>query len=127
MDDQRDFSELDFEQANDLVGQRQRFQRRAKKASELINYLLARKGYAQTQSKNDVDESWRLIVGDKWKNRTVAGNVRRGVLEVVVESSAAHQQLKFIKKSLLVSMQEKMPQNKIRDIKFRVGKVDKSR
>ena len=33
------FEELDFQQANDLVRKRQRYQRRATQASELINHL----------------------------------------------------------------------------------------
>ena len=125
MDDRKqDVGELDFRQADELVNQRQRFQRRAKKASELINYLLARKGYAQTQSKTELSESWRAVAGKKWQNKTMVGNIRRGVLEVVVESSAAHQQLEFIKNKLLKSIQTQLPQNNIRDIKFRVGNIN---
>jgi hypothetical protein len=124
--DQRkqDFAELDFQQAEDLVHQRQRFQRRAKSATDLINYLLAGKGYIQTQSKTELAESWRIAVGQKWQAKTVVGNLRHGVLEVVVESSAAHQQLKFIKQQVLTSLQNQLPQNKIRDIRFRVGNIN---
>lgn len=124
MDEKQDIDELDFRNADKLVTQRQRFQRRAKKASDLINYLLARKGYAQTQSHNDLSESWREVVGQKWQNKTMVGNIRRGVLEVVVDSSAAHQQLEFMKKHLLAAIQGQLPQNNIRDIRFRVGNIN---
>ena len=120
----QDVGEFDFQQADELVNQRQRFQRRAKKASELINYLLARKGYIQTQSQTDLAESWRVAAGHKWQTKTRVGNFRRGVLEVVVENSAAHQQLEFIKKKLLTSIRTQLPQNNIRDIRFRIGNIN---
>lgn len=120
----QDYGEIDFQQAEALVKQRQRFQRRAKTASELINYLLSRKGFIQTQSKTELADGWRVAAGQKWQSKTMVGNLRRGVLEIVVESSAAHQQLKFIKKQLLNSMQNQLPQNKIRDIRFRIGNIN---
>ena len=119
-----DIDEFDFQQANTLVDQRQRFQRRAKKASTLINYLLARKGYAQTQSTDDLQSAWFAAAGDKWKSKTRVGNLSRGVLEIHVKNSAAIQQLTFLKKKLLRSLGERLPQNKIKDIKFRVGNID---
>lgn len=125
MDDQKqDVGEFDFQQAEELVNKRQRFQRRAKSASDLINYLLARKGYIQTQSKTDLSEGWRVAAGQKWQSKTMVGNLRQGVLEVVVESSAAHQQLEFNKKQLLTSIQNQLPQNNIRSIRFRVGNIN---
>ena len=124
MDGKQDLDELEFKQADELVNQRQRFQRRPKTASELINYLLTRKGYIQTQSNHDLAESWRVAAGKKWQTKTMVGNLRQGVLDVVVDSAAAHQQLEFIKQQLLTSIQNQLPQNKIRDIRFRVGNIN---
>ena len=125
MDDPRkDQNEFDFQQAHELVAGRQRFQRRAKPAAMLINHLLARKGYGQTESQTDLQTTWQQVVGTKWKNKTMASAIRRGVLDVVVTNSAALQQLNFAKKKLLKGIQEQLPQNKIQNIKFRVGKID---
>ncbi len=126
MDDQKnqEIAEFDFQQAHELVNTRQRYQRRAKPASELINYLLSRKGYGQTQSSHEIRSTWDKVVGPRWQNKTQVGNIRRGVLEVVVQNSGALQQLTFNKQKLLVSMQNQLPQNKLKDIKFKVGKVN---
>ena len=119
------FAELDFRQADQLVQKRQRYQRRATKAGDLINYLLARKGYGQTKSQADLSQGWQAVVGEQWRGKTMAAAIRRGVLEVIVDSSAAHQQLEFKKQKLLAAIQDQLPQNKIRDIRFRVGKINR--
>ena len=63
-------------------------------------------------------------MGQQWKNKTTVGNIRRGVLEVFVQNSAALQQLNFRKRKLLAAMQNQLPQNNIQDIKFKIGKVN---
>jgi hypothetical protein len=47
--------------------------------------------------------------------------VRRGVLEVLVGNSTLAQELGFQKKSLVKRLAELLPEEKIRDLKFRVG------
>ena len=51
------------------------------------------------------------------------GNVRRGVLEVIVGNSAALQELTFQKKHLLDKIAAALPDQKIRDVRFRIGVV----
>ena len=115
--------EFDFQQANELINSRQRFQRRPKKAADLINLLLARKGYGQRQAKQELQTTWSKAAGQRWQQKTMVGNIKRGVLEIIVENSAALQQLNFKKRKLLLEMQNQLPQNKIQDIKFKVGKI----
>jgi hypothetical protein len=52
------------------------------------------------------------------------GQVRRGVLEVHVASSTLVQDLGFQKQKILKRLQELLPDENIRDLKFRVGPVD---
>ena len=116
--------ETDFEQANKLTKDRQRFFRRPKKPANIISQLMARKGYCQTQTANELSDAWQELVGEKWKNKTKAGNVNRGVLEVFVANAAVNQKIGFEKKKILAALKQRVPQNKITDIKFRVGSVD---
>ena len=116
--------ETDFEQANQLTKGRQRFFRRPKRPADIIGRLMARKGYCQTQSANELSDVWKELVGDKWKNKTKAGNVNRGVLEVFVANAAVNQKIGFEKQKILAALKQRVPQNKITDIKFRVGSVD---
>ena len=115
--------ELEFEQANELVQSRQRFRRKEKSASFVLNQLLARKGYLQQKSNNELAVVWDSIVEDRWKAKTKVGNVNRGVLDIFVKSSPLANHLDLKKRKLLQQLQEKLPQNKIKDIRFRVGSV----
>lgn len=118
-----DYDELDFSNATDLVGKRQRFRRRPKRSSDIIAQMMARQGYAQNQSNDELNEAWEVAVGPTRVRNTKAGRISRGILEVHVASSAAMNRLSFEKQKLLSAMQQQLPQNKIKDIRFKLGNV----
>lgn len=118
------YDNLDFEQATDLTNQRRRFKRRPKRPANILSQLMARKGYGQTKTNDELDDTWNAIVGDKWQNKTRVGNVSRGVLEVFVSSAAVNQHLGFQKKKLIAELGKRVPQNKIKDIKFSLGSIE---
>lgn len=118
------YDELDFNQANDLTNQRRRFKRRPKRPANILSQLMARKGYGQTKSTNELDEVWNAIVGEKWQSKTRVGNINRGTLEVFVSSPAVNQRLGFQKKKLIAELSQRVPQNKIKDIKFSLGSIE---
>jgi hypothetical protein len=118
--------EQDFDQANRLINDRQFFPRRPKKAAELIAQLMARKGWGQSTAIDELDVAWKSVATTVWSQQTQLGNVRKGVLEVIVANSALLQQLEFKKQSLVASLQQRLPQNKIKDIRFRIGNVTKN-
>lgn len=119
------YDELDFSNASDLVNKRQRFRRRPKNSADLISRLMARQGYTQTRSNDELNEAWGIAVGPKFLKSTKAGHINRGVLEVYVANSAAMNQLSFQKRQLLSAMQQQLPQNKIKDLRFKLGNVAK--
>lgn len=118
------YDEQDFDQANELVKSRQRYFRRPKRPADILSQLMARKGYAQTETANELETTWNEIVGQKWKDKTKVGIIRRGVLEVLVCSSSANQQLGFQKKKILKQLQQRLPKNNLKDLHFIVGNVD---
>ncbi len=117
------YDELDFSNASDLVNKRQRWRRRPKRTGDIIGQMMARQGYAQNKSNDELNEAWEIAVGPMFQKSTKAGRISRGVLEVHVASSAAMNQLSFQKKKLLSAMQQQLPQNKIKDIRFKLGNV----
>ena len=60
-------------------------------------------------------------MGERRAASTRATGVRRGVLEVVVTSSTLLQEINFEKQKLIRRLAELLPDEKIRDLKFRVG------
>ena len=94
---------------------------RPKPIADVLAELLARRGYARVQSAAVCADAWRTAAGDTLAPFTRAGAVRRGVLEVIVGNSALVQEMSFQKKRLLSRLAELLPEEKIRDLKFRVG------
>lgn len=118
------YDELDFDQTHDLVKSRQRYFRRPRRPADLLGQLMARKGYAQTETTNELESIWMAVAGDKWQSKTKVGSIRAGVLEVLVSSSAANHQIGFQKKKLLAELKRRLPKNNLKDLRFIVGKID---
>jgi hypothetical protein len=118
------YDEQDFDQANELVKRRQRFFRRPKRPADLLGQLMARKGYAQSETANELESTWNEIVGTNWQTKTKVGSIRRGVLEIIVSNSSANQQLAFQKKKLLLELQKQLPKNNLKNLRFTIGSID---
>jgi predicted nucleic acid-binding Zn ribbon protein len=96
----------------------------AKKMADALSSLLARKGYARVLSTSALDTAWQQAVGPRLAGHARPGAVTRGVLEVLVRSSAVVQELTFAKSKIMKKLAELCPQEKIRDVKFRVAPLD---
>lgn len=95
-----------------------------KSMGNVLSQLLAKRGYAQVQTAASCEAAWRQAVGDKIAASTRSGNVRRGVLEVVVRNSAVLQELAFVKAGVVKKLAQLIPEHQIRDVRFRVGSID---
>ena len=123
--DSAERNKKDVVQADDLVKQRTLYGVRPKKAQTFVNQLLTRRGIAQQQHNQQLRSYWDLAVGPKWNQLSLAGNISRGVLEVTVANSMVNQQINFQKKKLLTTMQNLMPEAKLKDLRFRLGNVNR--
>jgi len=98
--------------------------REPKRIANIVNGLLAKRGYAQLQSNEELETAWRLAVGVAMANDTKAGKIRRGVLEVAVRNSIVLQELTFRKKELLSKLEYARSGDSIVDLRFRVQTLD---
>jgi predicted nucleic acid-binding Zn ribbon protein len=94
-----------------------------KPIADILAQLLARRGYAREQSAAIFADAWNRAVGEPLNKFTRAGNVNRGALEVTVANSALVQELGFRKRDVLARLAELMPEQSIRDLRFRVGHI----
>lgn len=88
---------------------------------DVLSQLLARRGYARVQSGGACGEMWRQAAGEALASCSRATQVKRGVLEVVVENSLVMQEIGFQKTALVKRMAELLPGEGIRDLRCRVG------
>ena len=123
MDERDKFAELDFQQADQLIRSRQFVSRGPRKSSDLIAKLMARKGYGQQQAARELDEIWNAIADPAWRDQTRVGLIRRGKLEIIVQTSGLHQRLDFERQRLVMELNQKLPRQPIQDIRFRIGNV----
>lgn len=117
---------LDREALRQLIADtkwRQQKVREPQKMANVLSQLMARRGYSQERSLADQEDAWREAVGDDAARQTKAGLVRRGVWEVFVSNSTLLQDLSFRKRELLAKIAARLPNQKIRELKFRVGPV----
>jgi predicted nucleic acid-binding Zn ribbon protein len=91
---------------------------------DVLSQLLAKRGYAHVQTAATCDEAWREAVGAQLAKDTRPGAVRRGTLEVLVRDSVTVQELGFVKTKIVKTLARLIPEQKIRDLRFRVGALD---
>ena len=91
--------------------------------SDVLAQLMARRGYARQQSAAAYGDAWTRAVGDPWSKFTQAGLLKRGALEVTVANSTLVQELGFRKSELLAKLSQLLPDQNIRDLRFRVGNI----
>ena len=119
-----DYDDQDsMRRAEESFQERRRYERIPPSAGDLISKLIARRGFTQTQFNDELQTVWQEVAGPQMAGRTQATVIRRGALEVIVDSSPAMQQLAFAKSKLLKQIQDQLPHAGIRSIRFRVGSV----
>jgi predicted nucleic acid-binding Zn ribbon protein len=93
--------------------------------ADVLAQLLARRGYARQTAAANCEAAWREAVGESLAKVTRPGNIRRGVLEVLVANSTLLQELAFQKTQLLDRLgQSAAADESIRDLRFRVGRIE---
>ena len=85
---------------------------------------MARRGYARQQSGAACIEAWRAAAGDSLAKFTRPGAIKRGVLEVVVANSTLMQELSYQKGDIVQRLTQLLPDETIRDLRFRVGAIE---
>ena len=89
---------------------------------EILAQLMAKQGFARVQGGAALEAAWKQVAGEM-APFTRVGSVKRGKLEVTVSHSALVQELTFRKAGLLSALKQALPDEKIADLRFRVGPV----
>jgi predicted nucleic acid-binding Zn ribbon protein len=114
--------------AIDFAARRQReerrsYARRPKKIADVVAQLLTKRGYGRIEANEQLAEAWAAAAGEPLATYSRPGKLRRGALEVLVTNSTIVQEFTFHKQRILAELGRKMPDAKIRDLRFRVGQI----
>lgn len=83
--------------------------------------LIARKGLARVQGNAQLINAWKKVAGEKVAASTRVIGLQRSIFEVGVGNSALLSELAtFQKPELLKQLQAELPNQKIRDLKFKL-------
>jgi len=86
-----------------------------------LNQLIQARGVAKPQADSELKEAWRSVAGQRIAEHTRVFGIHRGALQVAVSSAALMGELaSFHRDNLLNELQNKYPNLKIKDLKFRL-------
>ena len=89
--------------------------------ADLAPRIVAQCGLADRVRLEDVLEAWQQIVGDLLFRLTKPDSIARGVLTVRLLQPSAHHALSMEKGKILLRLQARLPEAKIKDLRFRHG------
>ncbi len=88
--------------------------------TDILSGLVSQFGIGRKREENELEDAWKEVVGELAENTSV-GSIRRGVLEIRVTDAIFAQELLFRKEELLHSLQERFPDEKLTDLRFKTG------
>lgn len=92
------------------------------KLGEILSRLFAARGWGRRHERIQLEEAWSEVIGQRGATHTQVGVLRRGVLEILVDSSVLLQELAhFQKRRLLEQLRSRLPALTIKDLRFRAG------
>ncbi|OHB86043.1 MAG: hypothetical protein A2V98_11525 [Planctomycetes bacterium RBG_16_64_12] len=91
---------------------------------DVLAQLTARRGFAGIRRAGVCEAAWREAAGELAARYSRVGMIRRGKLEVTVANSTLVQELSFQKPALLKALARLLPDERIQDLRFRVGAID---
>lgn len=90
---------------------------------DVLSQVLARRGIAQVEAQQALDEAWAEAVGPQLAAASQPGPMRGGILEITAVSSTVVQELAFRASELQEDLAQRLPQSRLRGLKFRVGRL----
>jgi predicted nucleic acid-binding Zn ribbon protein len=94
---------------------------------EVLSRLFAARGWGRRQDRLRLEQAWEKAAGPDTLRHTRIGGLRRGVLEVLVDSAVLLQELAhYHKRRLLEQFRQHLPGLTVTDLRFRAGTWEKS-
>jgi predicted nucleic acid-binding Zn ribbon protein len=92
---------------------------------DILGRMFTARGWGRRQDRLHLEKAWAEAAGPEHAAHTRVGALRRGVLEVVVDSAVLHQELAhYHKRRLLEALRKRLPNTPLSDLRFRAGVLD---
>ena len=92
---------------------------------DILSSLFTSRGWGRRQGRLHLEKAWAEAVGPDHAAHTRVAVLRRGVLEVIVDSSVLLQELAhYHKRRLLEALRGRLPNIPLTDLRFRAGVLE---
>jgi predicted nucleic acid-binding Zn ribbon protein len=89
---------------------------------DILGRLFAARGWGRQQEQLQLEQAWAAAVGLQWAPHSRVCRLRRGILEVEVDSAVLlHELTQFHKRRLLEQLRERLPGRPVHDLRVRAG------
>jgi predicted nucleic acid-binding Zn ribbon protein len=94
------------------------------KIADILSKLFVAKGWGRKQERLKLEKSWAEAAGEEYAEHTRVIVLKKGVLEVSVDSSALLQELtQYQKRPILMRLRKLLPASVLTDLRFKYGKA----
>jgi hypothetical protein len=90
---------------------------------DVLGQLFVARGWGRRLERLQLETAWAEAAGPAIAGATRLGNLRRGVMEVIVGNAALLQELAHFQKRTLLEAFRSRTNNKVLDLRFRLGVV----
>ena len=92
---------------------------------EILARLFTARGWGRRSARLHLERAWSEAVGSDYVGKSRVLGLKRGILEIEVASGVLVQELShYHKRRLLQTLTAKLPGEKIKDLRFRVGNFE---
>jgi Dna[CI] antecedent, DciA len=96
------------------------------RVGNIVGRLMTARGWGRRGERSRLEQAWATAIGESGSNQTRVGNLRRGVLEIIVANAVLLQELAhFRKRRLLEELRVLMPGTAVTDLRFRAGVIER--
>lgn len=89
---------------------------------EVLARMIAARGWGRRQARLHLERAWAAAIGPDQESHTRVLGLRRGVLEVEVNTPVLLQELaSYHKRKLLAKLREQLPNHTVTDLRFKAG------
>lgn len=95
------------------------------KIGDILGRLFVAKGWGRKQERLKLEKSWAEAAGEEYAAHTRVLVLKKGVLEVSVDSSVLLQELsQYQKRPILTKLRKLLPALVLTDLRFKYGKAE---
>ncbi|NQT76017.1 MAG: DUF721 domain-containing protein [Candidatus Omnitrophica bacterium] len=102
---------------------RRKTNRRPEDIKKILDKLIGKIGKAGPGKKDRILAAWKKVVGEKAATHSRPVSIKRKVMTIEIDSSTWMYELNLKKKHILGDVKKHLGEDKVKDLRFRMGNI----